>query len=209
MVFPRKFWLAQKLQVFKKAFYVSSGTFRRKNFGWNQIISNFGHWARKRRFLGETVLAELSTSHCMYPEQHFWTKSVYSQRTCFSLSFLLLSEELPVFRQTITTTVSKPRVKWPEELFEKISFGWRYNFIYFQGSSEGSLTGKKTPGPSGRHSTCTVEHSEEQISGGNKTFLTLLLWAKIFRVSGEKVDRVATTALHVTTEAPGVKWTFS
>ena len=209
MVFPRKFWLAQKLQVFKKAFYVSSGKFRRKRFGWNQNISTFGHWARRNRFPGEIVLAELSTSHCIYSEEHFWTKGVYSQRTCFSLSFLLLSEELPVFRQKFTTTVSKPRVRWPEELFDKISFGWRYNFIYFQGSSEGSLTAKKTIGPSGRHSTCTVEHSEEQISRRNKTFLTLLLWARIFRVSGKKVDRVATTALHVTTEASGVKWTFS
>ena len=139
----------------------------------------------------------------------FRTKAVCSQRTYFSLSFLLLSDELPDFRQKFTTTVSKPKVKWPEEIFEKISFGWRYNFIYFQGSSEGSLTGKKTPGASGRHSTCTVEHSEEQISGGSKTFLTLLLWARIFRVSDNKVDRAATTALHVTTEASGVKWSFS
>ena len=64
----------------RKAFYVSSGTFRGKNFWRKQKFMTFGQWTICCRFHAEESLAEFSTPHFMCPEKQFETKSFFSEK---------------------------------------------------------------------------------------------------------------------------------
>ena len=157
-----------------------SVTLRGKKSGSNQNFLTYGQWAKKCWFVGETILAELSTPHSICPEKRFESKGFYSKKKQIWYSFLILTEEIPDLWRKFSTRVSKTMSTWPEGFVGEMFFGRRYNFISFDGFSEEILICKKTPSSSVKHSTRPVEHSKGQISGRNKTFLTFGPWARMF-----------------------------
>ena len=93
---------------------------------------------------------------------------------------MILNEEIPDLWQKFSTLVSKTKSMRPEEKFDIIFFGRRYNFIFCVGFSEETQLCMKTAYSSVRHSSRPVEHSKGQNSRRNKTFLTFGHWARIF-----------------------------
>ena len=74
-----------------------SGALRGSNFGRNQNFLTFRQGARSCRFLGETVLTELSTPHSICPEKIFETNGFFPQKKSkFDILFWFLMKKFRI-----------------------------------------------------------------------------------------------------------------
>ena len=123
-------------------------------------------------------------------------KLIFFEKNIILFFFLILSWDSR-FLQKLSTRFSKPDFSWTGQHLGRSFSGRRYNFISFQGFSLETLTCKKTPGSSNRHSTCPAEHFEEKILAEMKLFDFWALSEKKPVSWRNSFGRVVNFALHV------------
>ena len=208
--FRRKFDWQKNSRCVRKAFYVSNGTFRRKSFGWNQNVSTFGQWARRSRFLGETVLAELSTSHCMYPEQDFGQKLFVRKEHIFHSLFCFSVMNFRTFGKSFQQRCQNRKLSDQKNFLRKFPSDEDLILYFFLVFPKKVWLAKKLHDHQEEILRVQWNIPREKVPEEIKLYYFCCSERQnyFWDFWWNKFDRVATTALQVTRGASGVKWTF-
>ena len=130
MVFVRKICFARKLQVVSKAFYASSGAEHFEGKHW-QKPDLFDLWAVSEKLLisFRNILSGVVNTAFHMSREKLWDKRVLFPKMWVWLSFLILNEKIPDWRQKFSTWMSKTKSMWPEENLDK-NFFWKKVQLY-------------------------------------------------------------------------------
>ena len=167
------------------------GTFRAEKFVTNQIFLPFGQGGKSCRFLGETLLVDLSKLHATCSEKHCETRRFLQKKTLFWLCLLILNVETADFGKIFDKGVKTEffvtsRTFWKKFLGKELQF---YTFLCF-----------------------FCGNVDFQVSRFiRKTFYVCISWVLNENLSvfwQNEFDRVARTAVHVIREALGIKRFF-
>ena len=174
MVFPRKLWVARKLQVPQIGIPRVQRNISRKKF-WLKP-KHFDLWAMNMKMpvswqnsFGSVVIFAFRVS-----TETLWDKRLYFRKKYqFDSVCWFWWKNFWSFGKTFRQGCPNGNLRDERSILKKFFSGRRYNFKSFYGFSWENVTCKKTPGSSNRHFTCPAEQFEEEFSAETKTFRTL------------------------------------